>query len=82
MTRQEIEALLRLLVEWARKEISLLILKRHMAARNGHAHRGSRKLWQLAGFVADWLERRASVDMPRLDEYTEVAPAYPWNFNV
>jgi hypothetical protein len=78
MTRQ---ALLRLLVEWARKEISLLMLKRHMAARHGHAHRGSRKLCQLAGLMADWLERRARADVARLDEYAEDAPAYPWNFS-
>ena len=56
------------------------MLKRHLAARHGHAQRGNRKLWQLAGFVADWLERRASVDVARLDEYAVDAPAYPWNF--
>lgn len=57
------------------------MLKRHMAARHAHAHRGSRKLWQLAGLVADWLEWRTRVEAARLDEYAEDAPAYPWNFN-
>jgi hypothetical protein len=37
MTRQEIEALLRLLVEWERKEISLLMLTRRKPQRDGHA---------------------------------------------
>jgi hypothetical protein len=41
MTRQEIEALLRLLVEWARKEISLLMLKRQKWGGTGMPNAGT-----------------------------------------
>jgi hypothetical protein len=38
MTRQEIEVLLRLLAEWGRRELALLMLERHEAERQGKLH--------------------------------------------
>jgi hypothetical protein len=38
MTRQEIEALLRLLAEWERQELALLMLERREAEREGRLH--------------------------------------------
>jgi hypothetical protein len=38
MTRQEIEALLKLLAEWERRELMLLMLERREAERAGRLH--------------------------------------------
>ena len=38
MTSQEIEALLRLLAEWEREELMLLMLERREAEREGRLH--------------------------------------------
>jgi hypothetical protein len=49
MTTAEVEAMLRLLPEFEWEELALLMWERREAERQGHAHRGSSKLWQLAG---------------------------------
>jgi hypothetical protein len=59
----------------------LFVIERHKAGQHGHAHRRSHKLCQLAGLVADWLERRTREDEARLYEYAEYAPAYLWNLD-
>jgi hypothetical protein len=38
MTRQEIEVLLRLLAEWERQELALLMLQRRLAKQEGQLH--------------------------------------------
>jgi hypothetical protein len=38
MTRAEIQSLLRLLAEWERQELALLMLERRLAEREGRLH--------------------------------------------
>ena len=54
-------------------------IRRHVCS--GYAQRRIRKLWQLAGLVANRLKRRTRMDAARLDEYAEDAPAYLWTCN-
>lgn len=55
MTRQEIEALLRLLADWERKEFALLMLERRKTEQDGRLHSQSQPA--SAGFLfSDWIQ--------------------------